>query len=68
MTGVQTCALPICVTFFLDVYSEIKPPIANIANMAKITKNMITGICKLCEIIFNADVNISLPGIVDTIK
>ena len=33
----------------------------------KIIKNMITGICKLCEIIFRLDVNISLPGIVVTI-
>ena len=37
-------------------------------NGTKITKNMITGICKLWEIIFNEEVNISLPGIVVTIK
>jgi hypothetical protein len=50
------------------VYSEINPPIANTAKTAKTTRNMITGICRLCEIMFNVDVNTSLPGIVDTIK
>jgi hypothetical protein len=56
------------VIFFLEVYSEINPQIASTAKTAKTTRNMITGICRLCEIIFNVDVNISLPGIVVTIK
>ena len=42
--------------------------LVRIAKNAKTTKNIITGICKLCAIMFNPEVNISLPGIVvDTI-
>ena len=37
-----------------EVYSDIKPPKANITNTANINKNIITGICKPCEIAFKA--------------
>ena len=50
------------------MYSDIRLPIIYTANTANANKNMITGICKLCEITFNAEVNKSLPGIVVTIK
>jgi hypothetical protein len=40
----------------------MRPPNVITAKIAKITKNIITGICKLWEIMFNPEVIISLPG------